>query len=51
MMRHSDRLLLLRNPAKIEEKLNDMHMNPVRAGLVETPTEWRWSSASWYHER
>ena len=33
--------------AKIEEKLNDMHLNPVRAGLVETPTEWRWSSARW----
>ena len=36
---------------KIEEKLNYMHMNPVRAGLVETPTEWRWSSARWYAER
>ena len=36
--------------AKIEEKLNYMHMNPVRAGLVEKPTEWRWSSARWYLE-
>jgi hypothetical protein len=36
--------------AKIEEKLNYMHMNPVRAGLVKMPTEWRWSSARWYIE-
>ncbi len=27
--------------AKIEEKLNYMHLNPVRTGLVETPTQWR----------
>ncbi len=31
--------------AKFEEKLS-----PVRAGLVETPTQWRWSSARWYLE-
>ena len=37
--------------AKIEEKLNYMHLNPVRAGLVETPTRWRWGSARWYLER
>ena len=36
--------------AKIEEKLNYMHMNPVRASLVKMPTEWRWSSARWYIE-
>ncbi len=33
--------------AKIEEKLNSMHLNRVRAGLVERPTEWRWGSARW----
>jgi putative transposase len=37
--------------AKIEEKLNSMHLNPVRAGLVQKPTEWRWGSARWYLER
>ena len=36
--------------AKIEEKMNYMHLNPVRAGLVETPTQWRWGSARWYLE-
>ena len=35
---------------KIEEKLNYMHLNPVRAGLVERPTQWRWGSARWYIE-
>jgi putative transposase len=30
---------------KIEEKLNYMHLNPVRAGLVETASQWQWSSA------
>lgn len=34
--------------AKAEEKLNYMHANPARAGFVERPTDWRWSSAAWY---
>ncbi len=33
---------------KLEEKLTYMHMNPVRAGLVEKAVDWRWSSARWY---
>ncbi len=33
---------------KIEEKLNYMHMNPVRKGLVSSITEWGWSSARHY---
>lgn len=36
--------------AKIEEKLNYVHLNPVRAGLVTTLTQWPWSSARWYLE-
>ena len=36
---------------KFEEKLQYMHMNPVRAGLVERAIDWRWSSARWYFER
>ncbi len=35
------------NQRKIEEKINYIHMNPVRAGLVLDPSEYRWSS---YHE-
>jgi putative transposase len=30
------------------EKLNYMHLNPVRKGFVETAAEWRWSSAKYY---
>lgn len=33
---------------KLREKLNYMHLNPVRAGLVAKAEDWRWSSARWY---
>ena len=33
---------------KLEEKLDYMHLNPVRSGFVNRATEWRWSSARWY---
>ena len=36
---------------KIEEKLESMPLNPVRAGLVAKADDWRWSSARWYMER
>jgi hypothetical protein len=35
---------------KVEEKLEYMHRNPVRAGLIERAEEYRWSSALWYFE-
>ncbi len=35
---------------KLEEKLNYMHVNPVRARLVERAVDWPWSSARWYLE-
>ena len=37
--------------SKLEEKLQYIHENPVRAGLVERPTDWKWSSARWYQWR
>ena len=33
---------------KVEEKLDYIHQNPVRAGLVKMATDWSWSSARWY---
>ena len=33
---------------KAEEKLSYVHQNPVRAGLVARPEDWRWSSAGYY---
>jgi len=35
---------------KAEEKLTYMHLNPVRAGLVERACDWAWSSARYYEE-
>ena len=30
------------------QKLEYLHENPVRQGLIEDPAEYKWSSASWY---
>jgi putative transposase len=37
--------------SKLEEKVQYMHENPVRAGLVRRATDWKWSSARWYESR
>ena len=37
-----------RTPETVKEKVNYCHMNPVRAGLVDNPSEWPWSSYRWY---
>ena len=34
---------------KKKEKLNYMHANPVKRGLVEHPKDWRWSSWNFYY--
>jgi putative transposase len=34
---------------KAEEKLDYMHKNPVTAGLVKRPVDWKWSSSRHYH--
>jgi putative transposase len=34
--------------AKRREKLDYMHANPVKRGLVESPAQWAWSSWSFY---
>jgi putative transposase len=34
--------------AKIAEKIEYTHWNPVKRGLAQTPEEWAWSSARWY---
>lgn len=33
---------------KVVEKLDYMHRNPIRRGLVERPEQWRWSSYRFY---
>jgi putative transposase len=41
--RHDDFNLF--SAQKVEEKLIDMHQDPVRAGLAAHPCDWPWSSA------
>jgi putative transposase len=36
---------------KLRQKLSYMHLNPVRAGLVQKAEDWLWSSARWYIHR
>jgi len=33
-------------PRDIHEKVRYVHANPMRRGLVDRPSDWRWSSAS-----
>jgi REP-associated tyrosine transposase len=40
--------LNLWSASKILEKLNYMHGNPVKRGLVRLPEDWRWSSYRYY---
>jgi putative transposase len=35
-------------PRTLMTMLDYLHMNPVRRGLAERTTDWRWSSAGWY---
>ncbi|MFK7790781.1 MAG: transposase [Phycisphaeraceae bacterium] len=35
---------------KLIEKITYIHQNPVRRGLVERSSDWRWSSV-WYYEK
>ena len=35
---------------KLREKVEYMHLNPVRAGLVDDPCQWPWSSARYYEQ-
>jgi hypothetical protein len=34
--------------SELREKLHCMHYNPVKAGLVQHPQDWVYSSARWY---
>jgi putative transposase len=38
----------LHDPGTIHATIDYIHANPVRAGLVEQPEEWRWSSAAYF---
>ena len=38
----------VRSEEELFEKINYIHNNPVRRGLVNSPLDWEWSSARWY---
>ncbi|GMU82034.1 MAG: hypothetical protein AMXMBFR47_19050 [Planctomycetota bacterium] len=38
----------LHDPGTIHKTIDYIHANPVRAGLVERPELWRWSSAAYF---
>ncbi len=38
-----------RTPEIVREKIRYCHANPVRAGLVNDPGDWPWSSYGWYN--
>jgi len=35
-------------PRTLEMMIDYIHMNPVRRGLVERASDWKWSSAAWH---
>jgi len=37
-------------PEAVKSSMDYIHMNPVRRGLVDEASRWRWSSCRWYAE-
>ncbi|TWT77712.1 Transposase IS200 like protein [Posidoniimonas polymericola] len=35
-------------PSTLQKMIEYTHLNPVRRGLVEKASDWKWSSAGWY---
>ena len=42
---------LLWSEQMLWQRIQYTHLNPVRAGLVDHPNDWRWSSARIFHKR
>jgi putative transposase len=38
-------------PAALWQMIEYIHLNPVRRGLIERASDWKWSSAAWYEGR
>lgn len=38
----------VRDDSELWEKMNYIHVNPVKRGLAESPVDYPWSSARWY---
>lgn len=48
LWQHDSDVFSVTSESKFMEKVNYIHLNPVRAGLVERVEEYRWSSARWW---
>lgn len=48
LWQHDSDIFSVTSEAKFMEKVNYIHLNPVRAGLVERAEDYRWSSARWW---
>jgi putative transposase len=41
----------LDQPSTLLGNIDYIHMNPVRRGLAQSATDWKWSSARWFAGR
>ena len=48
LWQHDSDVFSVTSESTFMQKVNYIHLNPVRAGLVERPQEYRWSSARWW---
>lgn len=48
LWQHDSDVFSVTSESKFMEKVNYIHLNPVRAGLVERAEDYRWSSACWW---
>jgi putative transposase len=49
LWQHHPDTRLLWNEEMLRQRIQYTHLNPVRAGLVDHPNDWRWSSARIFH--
>jgi REP element-mobilizing transposase RayT len=48
LWQHDSDVFSVNSESTFMEKVNYIHFNPVRAGLVERPQDYRWSSSRWW---
>jgi REP element-mobilizing transposase RayT len=48
LWQHDSDIFSVTSESKFMEKVNYIHQNPVRAGLVDRAEDYRWSSARWW---
>lgn len=48
LWQHDSDIFSVTSESKVIEKVNYIHQNPVRAGLVEKAEDYRWSSIRWW---